>query len=217
MKHSAVAAVNCIILLQYNNTVCHFPDKMQNHHGSYSMMCSRCIHFLTFAVHHFVEKLSFHSELRLCAERPLTAWFSSLKSISFLKIMESMQCGDIWISGVPFRWRGIDYYSVFTCMVPARGEMAAVCFFFTSAHHDELWQLTSEQPVKESACNEQPACLRDTCHHISNKVILLLSLPLSITHSHAAFSHQIPEANARDAYLRLIYLLVCKQVHLDCT
>ena len=70
MKHSAVAAVNCIILVQYNNTV---PNKMQNQHGSYSMMYSRCIHFLTFAVHHFVEKLGFHSELRLCAERPLTA------------------------------------------------------------------------------------------------------------------------------------------------
>lgn len=135
-------------------------------------------------------------------------FFPFLKSISFLKIMESMQCGGIWICGVSHWWRGIDYYSVFTCMVPAKGEMAAVCFFFTSAHHDELWQLTSEQPVKESACNEQPACLRDTCHHISNKVILLLSLSLSLslTHSHAAFSRQMPEANARDAYLRLVCL-----------
>lgn len=154
-------------------------------------------HFLTFVVHHFEEKLSFHSELHRCAEGPLTAWFfPSLKSISFLKIMEAMQCGGIWICGVSHQWRGIYYYSVFTCMVLAKGEMAAVCFFFTSAHHDELWQLTSEQPVKESACNEQPACLRDTCHHISNKVILLLSLSLSLSLTHS-LTHCIFSSDAR--------------------
>lgn len=113
-----------------------------------------------------------------------TGWFLLWKIFHLLKLWS--QCsvglfGSFVSCGVPhWRW-GIDYYSVFTCMLPAKGEMAAVCFFFTSAHHDELWQLTSEQPVKESACNEQPACLRDTCHHISNKVILHLSLSLSLS------------------------------------
>lgn len=111
-----------------------------------------------------------------------TDWFLLWKIFHLLKLWS--QCsvglfGSFVSCGVP-HWRlGIDYYSVFTCMLPAKGEMAAVCFSFTSAHHDELWQLTSEQPVKESACNEQPACLRDACHHISNKVILHLSLFLS--------------------------------------
>ncbi len=115
--------------------------------------------------------------------------FPSLKSISFLKIMESMRCGGIWICGVSHRWRGIDYYSVFTCMVPAKGEMAAVCFFFTSAHHDELWQMTSEQPVKESACNEQPACLRGIISQIKLfSSCLFFSLFRSLTHS---FTHTL--------------------------
>lgn len=210
MKHSAVAAVNIILFVI-------FPTKCRITTDPITVWCT-----VAFISSHLPSTILWKSSVSVqnCVFVPrdcLPLDFSSLKSISFLKIMESMQCGDIWICGVPLRWRGIDYYSVFTCMVPARGEMAAVCFFFTSAHHDELWQLTSEQPVKESACNEQPACLRDTCQHISNKVILLLSLPLSITHSHAAFSLQMPGANARDAYLRLVYLFVCKQVHLDCT